>query len=482
MKLTRARITLCLVALITAISFASANSVVDVTFLGTEDMLSKAAMRTDIYRNSKGPLHNSITGMIPIRVNEQELQAYCFDIETRADSFTADLMKLKETPVPLLPEADVDRIAYIIDQYPLGTLGTPEAKERGTAIQDAVWRLLYNASPYVYTVYPAWSTYPTPPESERVDLVIEDAAKAMLQASEGKRLLEGDGTGSLQLTLTQDVNNSNRVLVVLTAVQGTSPTCGQPISLFTDKGVFEGSSADFIQGVTDAQGKFEAAIDLSNATWTTLRATCNKPKPPCPDPDPTPEPQTYPLTVAAEASGRSVYLLLSQGDSFQDMVYTVSGDYATSASCSITQGSFCTPRTIGFWKHQVKCALQNKKAQVDKATLRSFLPIWILGCVRVDSLTEMYEILWLKNATMRQRAQQQYLATMLNIAWGQIEWSDYVDTNYDGKPDMTLWKAMLTANLAFNWRYYELAKNICDSINNSGEAAASATTLQASQR
>jgi hypothetical protein len=463
------------------LGFASANAVVDVTFLGVDDMLSKAAIRADIYKNHAGLYQSAIVGMIPIRINGQEQQAYCFDIDANVGNFTADEMPLKEALI--LPETDVARIAYIVDQYPLGTLGTPEAKVRGTAIQDVVWRLLYGASP-LYTIYPtSYPTWPIPQEPTRTgaDLAIETSTTEMLNASVGKRLLEGDGTGSLNLNLTQDPNNPDHILVVLTAVQDTTPTCGQPVSLFTDTGVFEGSNSDFIEGVTNAEGKFEAIIDISNVTAaTTLRATChNKPKPPCPNPDP--EPQTISVTVGATATGRSVIFLLSQGNAYQDMIYTQTGDYSASATCSVKPDTCGTPRTIGFWKHQVKCALQNKSAQVSKQTLRSFLPITILGGVRVDTLQKMSDILWLKNATMRQRAQQQYLATMLNIAWGQIGWGDYVDTNYDKKPDMTLWQAIWTANLAFNWGYYETAKNICDSINNSGEASASATPLRVTQ-
>jgi thiaminase len=52
-----------------------------------------------------------------------------------------------------------------------------------------------------------------------------------------------------------------------------------------------------------------------------------------------------------------------------------------------------------------------------------------------------------------------------------------VDVNYDKRPDMPLWQAILTAKLAFSWGYYEVAKNICDSINNSGDPDASATTF-----
>ncbi|HPS01998.1 MAG TPA: hypothetical protein PLA90_10675 [Candidatus Sumerlaeota bacterium] len=480
MKRTLARLMFSLILLAMTLGFASANAVVNVTFLGVDDMLSKAAIRADLYKDHAGIYYNAIVGMIPITFNGEEQQAYCFDINADAGSFTADQMLLNETTITILTEPDVARIAYIVDQYPLGTLGTPEAKVRGTAIQDAVWRLLYGASP-LYTVYP--TTSPVPLESARTgaDLAVETSTAEMLLASVGKRLLEGDGTGSLNLNLTQDPNNPEHILVVLTATQGTSPTCGQPVSLFTDEGVFEVTHADFIDGVTNAQGKFETTLDISNVTAATaLRATChNKPKPPCPQPDP--EPQTLSVTVGAQATGRSVILLLSQGNDYQDMIYTQTRDYSASATCTVTPGTIETPRTIGFWKHQVKCALQNKSAQVSKQTLRSFLPLTILGCVRVDSLQKMYDILWLKNATMRQRAQQQYLATLLNIAWGQIGWGDYVDTNYDKKPDMTLWQAIWTANLAFNWGHYEMAKNICDSINNSGEPSASATPLMATQ-
>jgi hypothetical protein len=80
----------------------------------------------------------------------------------------------------------------------------------------------------------------------------------------------------------------------------------------------------------------------------------------------------------------------------------------------------------------------------------------------------MYNMLWLKNATMAQRAQQQYLATLLNVKNGQLGLLSLVDINYDGIPDVPLSQALALALAAWNAGNYETAKSICDSINNMG--------------
>jgi len=127
-------------------------------------------------------------------------------------------------------------------------------------------------------------------------------------------------------------------------------------------------------------------------------------------------------------------------------------------------------RTIGFWKHQFAVATGNNngQAQIDSATLQSYLPTDVFG-TKIETLQKGYDVLWLKKATMEERAIQQCFATLLNFENGAASNDTLVDTNYDKKPDMKFSDAITAATSKFNGGNYENAKNICDSINNMDE-------------
>ena len=123
-------------------------------------------------------------------------------------------------------------------------------------------------------------------------------------------------------------------------------------------------------------------------------------------------------------------------------------------------------RTIGFWKHQFGVATGNRKgkAQIDAGTLESYLPLY-----GIETLNQGYTLLWLKKATMAQRARQQCLASWLNYANNAVGSSTPVDTDYDGYTDSTFGDAMDEAEALIAAGDYEDAKDICDSINNMEE-------------
>ena len=118
-------------------------------------------------------------------------------------------------------------------------------------------------------------------------------------------------------------------------------------------------------------------------------------------------------------------------------------------------------RTIGFWKHQFAVATEVKKgkAQIPTEVLEELLTE-VSGNI---TLEEAYSLLWLKKATMEQRATQQCLASMLNHANSAVATYEMVDTDYDGVPDMTFEDAM---DDALQGTDFLNNKNICDSINN----------------
>jgi len=127
-------------------------------------------------------------------------------------------------------------------------------------------------------------------------------------------------------------------------------------------------------------------------------------------------------------------------------------------------------KTIGFWKHQFEvCGDKNKgKSQIDCDTLKGYLPINVFGTT-ISNLEEGYNVLWIKKASMKERAIQQCFATLLNFKNCAATNETMVDTNYDKVPDTTFADAMNEAESNFYAGNYEKAKDICDSINNMKE-------------
>ncbi len=126
-------------------------------------------------------------------------------------------------------------------------------------------------------------------------------------------------------------------------------------------------------------------------------------------------------------------------------------------------------RTIGFWKHQFAVATGNNKgsAQIDTATLQSYLPLY-----GVETLQQGYSTLWLgKKATKQQKAVQQCFASWLNYANNGVGYYTWVDTDYDKLIDTQFIDAMNQAQAFMDLGDYNAAKDICDSINNMAEAA-----------
>ena len=124
-------------------------------------------------------------------------------------------------------------------------------------------------------------------------------------------------------------------------------------------------------------------------------------------------------------------------------------------------------RTIGFWKHQFAVATSNNngKAQISASDLQGLLDELDANWTTFSGTTlgEGYDLLWLKKASMEERARQQCFATLLNWANGAVAFGELVDTDYDGFPDTTFSDAMADALTGSD---YENNKNICDSINN----------------
>ncbi len=213
----------------------------------SNEVLAKAALYTEVYKDHNRKYWNGVVGMIPLYLDGKKslVEGYCVDIGVVSGDFAATSMTLKSADLPhveptsqttssadddvvsgaptgagrgsgsatgrvpgatrggvagvapasetapqaptaaLLPElmapADVDRIAYILDRYPLLSYGSGETKLRGAGIQTAIWRLLYADTP-LYTVYPNISpTMADMPvhdnDPQRTDLDIENLGR-----------------------------------------------------------------------------------------------------------------------------------------------------------------------------------------------------------------------------------------------------------------------------------------------------------------
>jgi len=136
-------------------------------------------------------------------------------------------------------------------------------------------------------------------------------------------------------------------------------------------------------------------------------------------------------------------------------------------------------RTIGFWKHQFS---DNGKQHIDDATLAGYIDIvnFMSGVfsekTSLSSLDEAHDLLWLKNASMEQRATQQLLASWLNFANGAVGLDDMVDVDYDNAADMSFLDAVgiaedILLDSSSSDSDFEQAKSMCDSINNMKESS-----------
>ena len=150
----------------------------------------------------------------------------------------------------------------------------------------------------------------------------------------------------------------------------------------------------------------------------------------------------------------------------------------------ITVGPF---GTIGFWQHQFKVHLFHRgDAQVSEDDLTNYLAYICTNypdsAALYDrkpkdgeiSLQEAYRALNLRRGSMERKAQQQYLATMLNLAANPDDLYNFVDTDFDGIADTVFADAIaqvegILLGSKSHRRDFEVAKDICDSINNMHE-------------
>jgi hypothetical protein len=140
------------------------------------------------------------------------------------------------------------------------------------------------------------------------------------------------------------------------------------------------------------------------------------------------------------------------------------------------------PRTIGFWKHQAGVATGGKgKAQIDASTLCDYLDLIenhfngnAINQVIVyqppasgsceDKLLELKSLLNLKGSVaMIDRARQQLMALLLNVASGKLSQTQIISADGATVSQAITYSDNLIDDPSGD---YEKAKTICDEINN----------------
>jgi len=359
---------------------------------------------THVYRDGHY-LGHFYAAQMSVKLDGVLNNAYCVDLDHTIHSGQTWLAQVY--PAPRTPE--YCQMAQIANDY------DPINKWWGSVIQVAFWKLAYPG----HTVYVSESS-------------IEAGANDLLADTEGTCPVSCEGDVALDVDVWADMYGTIHVSATLT--EEGEPAPGQPLELTVDGGTIIEADA-----VTDEFG----------VVYGTLEA------------------DALPVTVTAEATSRWIYAIDPIGNAAQELQTLTYGEpcwYA--ASDTFDASPMGDPRTIGFWKHQAKVATGGKgRAHVPADMLESWLPIEVFD-LTVDSLEGLYDALWIKKAPMQVRAQQQCLATMLNVAYGQLAWYTEVDVDEDGFIDGWFYELFLDAYDAYAAGDFEGAKTICDDINN----------------
>jgi hypothetical protein len=147
-----------------------------------------------------------------------------------------------------------------------------------------------------------------------------------------------------------------------------------------------------------------------------------------------------------------------------------------------------TPRSVGFWKHQVTCALSGKQkgVQVPAAELMSlFAQIhsrfdqYYSVFVPVVTLEEFYDVLSAKGGTMYEKGRMQYAALLLNVVSNRLATWQFISADQATVSQaITFVGTLLTDSDLSN---DELAKDISEMIVNGQTVGAGLIPLTISQ-
>jgi len=127
------------------------------------------------------------------------------------------------------------------------------------------------------------------------------------------------------------------------------------------------------------------------------------------------------------------------------------------------------PRGKGFWKVQItKAVTSHGIADVDSETLQTYFPIPIFG-QQIKDIDDAYELYTTKSKTIESSALQHCLVVRLNVKHKELGWYSELEINIEDddedEENDTLWRIWQNAHDAFLAGEAEIAKDICEEIN-----------------
>lgn len=343
---------------------------------------------------------STYAGEMNVSVDGVSGSAYCIDLYhtiSNGQTYTAELVSVDGS-------SPWGEIGWILDNY------DPANGTEAATIQGAIWKLIYQDVGGV-TLTPS---------------AINTAADALVAAAAGQSPATCAVDPELDITFEDSADGT--VTVTITVTQDGLAVAGELLTV--------GASAGYLDATVVETDEYGDAVVLL-------------------DPD-----GNDAVDIEVSLDGRSLYRLDPTG-SVQELVAFTYEECTWSDSGSWSAVPFGDPRTIGFWGHQAGVANGTAKGtqHVSTATLSGWLPLTVFGKT-YSTIAQLDTALNLKKATMSQRAQQQCLATLLNVQYGEIGWF----TDMGGAGD--LWELWSQAEADYAAGSYESAKTICDTINN----------------
>ena len=298
-------------------------------------------------------------GPMDLDIDGEAYVGYCVDLDNGIG--IGDVFEAYQLPAGTAEQWC--EVSYIFGNY--------EASDstRGAAIQIAVWKTLY------------------PDEVIYVDdATIDGLADSIVEDAAGQCPLSCDDDASVELTL---VEASDGLLYGTGTVDRTSgdPVAGQEVVITASAGTLIEPADGVAQ--TDSAGMFDVVLDPSGATS---------------------------LTIDLDIDAWTLYRLEPAYEELQELGVIID-ECAFAGEGEVGGSELGEPRTIGFWKHQLA---DKGRTHVPISEIESWLPLDVFDTT-YTTVEELYDILWMKRTNMQERAQQQCLATALNVAWGRSE-------------------------------------------------------------
>jgi hypothetical protein len=146
------------------------------------------------------------------------------------------------------------------------------------------------------------------------------------------------------------------------------------------------------------------------------------------------------------------------------------------------------PRSIGFWKHQINCALNGKQKGVQVpagelmllfAQIHSRFDQYFEVFIPVVTLEDFNDVFTMKNNTMFEKARVQYAALLLNVVSNRLATWQFISADKATVSQaITFVGNMLADDNPLN---DELAKDVAERIVNSQQVAAGVIPLDIQQ-